>query len=50
MRKQFFQKYTMKKFSTLVRKELKLDNKDIKQLNNLMKEPYVKPGTDKIVK
>lgn len=44
-----FYKIVNKKFSSQLVKDFKLSRKDIKELNNLIKEPYVKPGWDKIV-
>ena len=49
MKKNFFLNYIGKKFSTSLNKEFNLSKKDFKDLNNLIKEPWVKHGKDKIV-
>jgi hypothetical protein len=38
-----------RKFASQIIKEFKLNKKDLKELNNAIKEPWVKPGWDKIV-
>lgn len=53
--KSFFKfQYITKKFATKIRnpnflKDFNLSRKEIKELNNQLKEPWVKPGWDKIV-
>jgi hypothetical protein len=39
----------MRKFSTTMNKEFTLTKIELKELNNIIKEPWVKPGKDKLV-
>jgi hypothetical protein len=49
MKKNFFCKFITRKFSTTLNKEFNLSKAELKELNNLIKEPWVKPGKDKLV-
>jgi hypothetical protein len=49
MKKNFFLKYIGKKFCSSLNKEFSLSKNELKDLNNLIKQPWVKPGKDKIV-